>query len=165
MLANQLGVGAADLAELVPELGQFGPDLPRPLSADAESMRFRLFDAVTTLLREEARTKPIVLVLEDVHAADESSLLLCVSWRGHSPTLACWSLGQRAAATVQRPSRSPAPWLSWRDPNGSATFASAASLGRRSPSLSLLREMSPPLAQWSTGSTRGRTATLSSSAK
>ena len=76
MLTNQLGVGAADLAELVPELGQFGPDLPRPLSADAESMRFRLFDAVATLLREEARSKPIVLVLEDVHAADESSLLL-----------------------------------------------------------------------------------------
>jgi tetratricopeptide (TPR) repeat protein len=76
VLINQLGVGAADLAELVPELGQFGPDLPRQLSADAESMRFRLFDAVTTLLREEARTKPIVLVLEDLHAADESSLLL-----------------------------------------------------------------------------------------
>jgi predicted ATPase len=76
MLTNQLGVGAADLAELVPELGEFGPDLPRSLSADAESMRFRLFDAVTTLLREEARAKPIVLVLEDMHAADESSLLL-----------------------------------------------------------------------------------------
>jgi predicted ATPase len=57
-------------------LREFGPDLPRPLSADAESMRFRLFDAVTTLFREQARTKPIVLVLEDVHAADESSLLL-----------------------------------------------------------------------------------------
>jgi hypothetical protein len=64
MLTNQLGAGAADLAEL----GQFGPDLPRSLSADAESMRFRLFDAVTTLVSEEARSKPIVLVLEDVHA-------------------------------------------------------------------------------------------------
>jgi hypothetical protein len=66
MLTNQLGAGAADLAELVPELGQFGPDLPRSLSADAESMRFRLFDAVTTLVSEEARSKPIVLVLEDI---------------------------------------------------------------------------------------------------
>ena len=76
MLATQLGVGAADLAEIVPELRELSPDLPRPLSADAEGLRFRLFDAVTTLLREEARTKPIVLVLEDLHAADASSLLL-----------------------------------------------------------------------------------------
>lgn len=76
MLVTQLGAGAADLAEIVPELRQLGPDLPRPLSADAEGQRFRLFDAVTTLLREEARAKPIVLVLEDLHAADTSSLLL-----------------------------------------------------------------------------------------
>jgi predicted ATPase len=76
VLATQLGVGAADLAEIVPELREYGLDLPRPLSADAEGLRFRLFDAVSTLLREEARTKPIVLVLEDLHAADASSLLL-----------------------------------------------------------------------------------------
>ena len=76
MLATQLGVGAADLAEIVPDLHQLGPDLPRPLSADAEGQRFRLFDAIATLLREEACTKPIVLVLEDLHAADASTLLL-----------------------------------------------------------------------------------------
>jgi tetratricopeptide (TPR) repeat protein len=76
MLTTQLGVGAADLAEIVPELRQLNPDLPRPLSADAEGLRFRLFDAITTLLREEARTKPLILVLDDLHAADASSLLL-----------------------------------------------------------------------------------------
>jgi DNA-binding SARP family transcriptional activator/tetratricopeptide (TPR) repeat protein len=76
MLSAELGVGAADLAEIVPELRQLNPELPRPLSSDAEGQRFRLFDAITTLLREEARTKPLVLVLEDLHAADASSLLL-----------------------------------------------------------------------------------------
>ena len=75
-LATQLGVAAADLAELVPEVRELTPDQSRPLSADAEGLRFRLFDAVSTLLREEAETKPIVLVLEDLHAADTSSLLL-----------------------------------------------------------------------------------------
>jgi DNA-binding SARP family transcriptional activator len=75
-LARQLGVGAADLAEIIPELRELSPDLPRPLSADAEGLRFRLFDAVTTLLRAEAAAKPIVLILEDLHAADASSLLL-----------------------------------------------------------------------------------------
>jgi DNA-binding SARP family transcriptional activator/tetratricopeptide (TPR) repeat protein len=76
MLAAELGAGGADLAEIVPELREFRPEMPRPLSADAEGQRFRLFDAVSTLLREEARTKPIVLVLEDLHAADPTSLLL-----------------------------------------------------------------------------------------
>jgi predicted ATPase len=76
MLARTLGVGAADLAEIIPELRELSPDLPRPLSADAEGLRFRLFDAVTTLLRAEAGAKPIVLILEDLHAADASSLLL-----------------------------------------------------------------------------------------
>jgi predicted ATPase len=165
MLTNQLGVGAADLAELVPELGQFAPDLPRPLSADAESMRFRLFDAVATLLREEARSKPIVLVLEDVHAADESSLLLL---RFVARTVTDARL--LVIATTRSSDRSATePFAGtlagWREPNGSATFASAASLGRRSPTLSQQREMSPPPRHWSTGSTRGRTATLSSSAK
>jgi hypothetical protein len=47
----------------------------------------------------------------------------CVSLRGLSPTRACWSLRQHAAATVQRLSRSPTPWRTWREPNVSATFA------------------------------------------
>jgi DNA-binding SARP family transcriptional activator/tetratricopeptide (TPR) repeat protein len=76
VLARQLGPGAADLAEIIPELREVSPDLPRPLSADAEGLRFRLFDAVTTLLRTEAAATPLVLVLEDLHAADASSLLL-----------------------------------------------------------------------------------------
>jgi DNA-binding SARP family transcriptional activator/tetratricopeptide (TPR) repeat protein len=76
MLATQLGVATADLAELVPEVRELTPDQSRPLSADAEGLRFRLFDAVSTLLRHEAETKPIVLVLEDLHAADPPSLLL-----------------------------------------------------------------------------------------
>jgi predicted ATPase/DNA-binding SARP family transcriptional activator len=75
-LASQLGPGAADLAEIVPEMRDLANDLPRPQSADAEGQRFRLFDTVSTLLREAARTKPIVLILEDMHAADTSSLLL-----------------------------------------------------------------------------------------
>jgi len=44
MLATQLGVGAEDLAEIVSELRQLGPDLQRPLSADAEGQRCRLFE-------------------------------------------------------------------------------------------------------------------------
>ncbi len=45
-------------------------------SADPESVRFRLFDAVTRYLVETARDRPLVIVVDDLHAADAPSLLL-----------------------------------------------------------------------------------------
>src|SRR5947209_12066740 len=58
----------AEVRELFPELGAS----PFP---DAEE-RFQLFDATSRFLRSAARTQPIVLVLDDLHAADTPSLLL-----------------------------------------------------------------------------------------
>jgi len=75
-LRAQLGAGAVDVARIVPELRELVPNLPQPPAIDPEGARFRLFDAVTTLLRNAARNRPIVLVLEDLHAADAPSLLL-----------------------------------------------------------------------------------------
>jgi class 3 adenylate cyclase/tetratricopeptide (TPR) repeat protein len=43
---------------------------------DPESLRFRLFDAAARFLEEAARRRPLVIVLEDLHAADGASLLL-----------------------------------------------------------------------------------------
>jgi class 3 adenylate cyclase len=47
-----------------------------PGGADPDSVRFRLFDAATRFLLDAARLRPLVIVLEDLHAADVSSLLL-----------------------------------------------------------------------------------------
>ena len=44
--------------------------------ANPESARFRLFEEVVARLIEAAREEPLVLVLDDLHAADEPSLLL-----------------------------------------------------------------------------------------
>jgi class 3 adenylate cyclase/tetratricopeptide (TPR) repeat protein len=52
------------------------PDSSAPGSADPDSVRFRLFDAATQFLLDVARLRPLVIVLEDLHAADVSSLLL-----------------------------------------------------------------------------------------
>jgi hypothetical protein len=41
-----------------------------------EHARFRLFEGVATKLRNAARREPILLILDDLHAADRSSLLL-----------------------------------------------------------------------------------------
>ncbi len=43
---------------------------------EAETDRFRLFDAVATLVRVAAEHSPLVVILDDLHAADEPSLLL-----------------------------------------------------------------------------------------
>src|SRR5262249_46738691 len=48
---------------------------PRP-PMDAEGARFRLFDAVATFLRNAGAGQPLMLVLDDLHAADAPSILL-----------------------------------------------------------------------------------------
>ncbi|MEY2932889.1 MAG: hypothetical protein RL033_3638, partial [Pseudomonadota bacterium] len=63
----------AAIAHLLPE--HFGPPLAAPV-ASAEEARFALFLAVRTLLTRAARAQPIVLLFDDLHAADRSSLLL-----------------------------------------------------------------------------------------
>jgi eukaryotic-like serine/threonine-protein kinase len=47
-----------------------------PPAADPEAARFLLFDAVGRFLREVAGAGPVLVVLDDLHAADEPSLLL-----------------------------------------------------------------------------------------
>jgi tetratricopeptide (TPR) repeat protein len=66
---------AADLAELMPDTApaQVAPTFP---IAEPEQARFRLFDAVATVMRGLARHVPLVLILDDLHAADQPSLLL-----------------------------------------------------------------------------------------
>jgi DNA-binding SARP family transcriptional activator len=75
-LGTQLGADAANIAQIVPELRQHFPDLPKPPSLESEGARFRLFDAVAEFLRNASERRPIVLFLDDLHAADTASLLL-----------------------------------------------------------------------------------------
>src|SRR5262245_60860156 len=74
---SRLGVSSAVLAELLPELRERLPDLePAPEVADPKQARFRLLDTTTTFLIEAARTERLVLILDDLHAADAGSLML-----------------------------------------------------------------------------------------
>jgi tetratricopeptide (TPR) repeat protein len=75
-LHRQLGAGAAELAQLLPDLCELFPDLPEPPALASESARFRLFEAAASFLTSAAQGRPLVLVLDDLHAADEPSLLL-----------------------------------------------------------------------------------------
>ncbi len=75
-LSPLLGGRATELAQLLPELEDLYPDLPAPRTLDPDSARFRLFDSVTGFVRNAAQAQTLVLVLDDLHAADEPSLLL-----------------------------------------------------------------------------------------
>jgi DNA-binding SARP family transcriptional activator len=75
-LRERLGVGASDLVPLLPELRSLFPDLEEPDAPDSEGARFRLFEAVAGLLKSVARDRPVVLILDDLHASDASSLLM-----------------------------------------------------------------------------------------
>lgn len=75
-LPSELADGADALAQLLPELGEEVADLSRLPPPETEGARFRLFEAVSSFLRRSTRARPLVLVLDDLHAADEPSLLL-----------------------------------------------------------------------------------------
>ncbi len=70
----RIGAGAAELAELVPELGELAA--ARVPALEPEQARFRRLDAFTTFFCDAAARAPMLLILEDLHAADPSSVLL-----------------------------------------------------------------------------------------
>ena len=76
-LADQLGPGASEIVQLVPDLRRQLPELPTAdVSSDPLQARFRLFDAISSFLRRASRSCPIVIVLDDLNWADEGSLVL-----------------------------------------------------------------------------------------
>jgi tetratricopeptide (TPR) repeat protein len=75
-LARWLGAGGPYVAQVVPEVRDVLPDLPVAPPLDSEQARFRLYDAVSALLKNAAASTPLILVLDDLHWADKSSLLL-----------------------------------------------------------------------------------------
>jgi DNA-binding SARP family transcriptional activator len=75
-LRAELGTGAGELAQILPDLRELFTDLPQPVALESEGARFRLFDAVAEFLRNASKRRPIVLFLDDLHAADAPSLLL-----------------------------------------------------------------------------------------
>ena len=75
-LQHEMGAGAADLAEIIPEVHGKLLDLQPPPQLEPEQARFRLFDSITTFLKASAAHQPLVLVLDNLHWADQPSLLL-----------------------------------------------------------------------------------------
>ena len=67
---------ATQIVRVLPEIRDRFGDLPETTYDDSETARFQLFEALTHLLRAASDASPLVLILDDLHVADEPSLLL-----------------------------------------------------------------------------------------
>ncbi|MCH7737872.1 MAG: AAA family ATPase [Chloroflexi bacterium] len=75
-LTSQLASGGAAIAEIVPELREKLPELGPLSAAEPEQARFRLFDSVATFFKNVSQEQALLFVIDDLHWADDSSLLL-----------------------------------------------------------------------------------------
>lgn len=75
-LREYMGPGASELAQIAPEVRERLPGLRPSPHLEGEQARFRLFDSVIRFVTRCAERQPLLLVLEDLHAGDASSLEL-----------------------------------------------------------------------------------------
>jgi DNA-binding CsgD family transcriptional regulator len=86
-IRSAIGSGGGELTRLLPDLQDQIGELSAPVRADPDTERHRLHMIVTDLLDGVSRRRPILLVIEDGHWADASTLLLLrhlahASWTG-----------------------------------------------------------------------------------
>lgn len=130
------GETAPVLASLVPGLGELSP-LPGATAGD--EARFQLFDAVAGFLDRAAATRLLVVVLDDIHAADRASLLLL------------HFLGRRLRDMRLLVAATSRDLEVERDPDLAELIANIARLGRRLPLGGLEAEEVAALVQQATG--------------
>lgn len=75
-LRDILGDDAAEVAKLVPKLRLVLSDVPAPLELPPEQERRYLLNSLCDVVGRLAAGAPLLLVLEDLHWADESTLVL-----------------------------------------------------------------------------------------
>ena len=72
----RLGPGGVELAQLIPELSDPAPADRDSELGDPETRRYLMFEAVSSLLNAACELGPVLLVLDDLHWADRSTLQL-----------------------------------------------------------------------------------------
>jgi tetratricopeptide (TPR) repeat protein len=72
---EDLGSGASYVAQIAPEVGEFLPDAREfAPSLDSEATRFTAFDATSSFIRAASDRLPILIVFDDLHAADIATI-------------------------------------------------------------------------------------------
>jgi class 3 adenylate cyclase/tetratricopeptide (TPR) repeat protein len=75
-LREELGPGAGELVRLLPDLGERLPGLAPAPSTEAETARYRLFEAVASWLAAASEPRPLLLVVDDMQWASKATTLL-----------------------------------------------------------------------------------------
>jgi class 3 adenylate cyclase/tetratricopeptide (TPR) repeat protein len=75
-LWRALGDVAAEIARIAPELRRVFPDIPPPVELPPELARRYVWNSFGEFVGRAAQGQPLLLVLEDLHWADESTVLL-----------------------------------------------------------------------------------------
>ncbi len=88
-----LGDAAPEMAKLVPELRRRFPDLADPLELPPELQRRYLFNCVVEFIERSCRLRPLAVLLDDLHWADEPTLLLLQHLAQRLPQLSMFIVG------------------------------------------------------------------------
>jgi predicted ATPase len=75
---QRAGDNLVELAQIAPSLRRIFPDISKPLELPPAQQRQYLFQSFSEALARLALTRPQLLVLEDLHWADESTLALLI---------------------------------------------------------------------------------------
>ena len=75
-LRQSLGDVAAEIARIAPALRRVFPDIPPPVELPPELARRYVWNSLGEFMGRAAEGQPLLLVLEDLHWADESTVLL-----------------------------------------------------------------------------------------
>jgi len=75
-LRTALGDSAPEVAKLLPGLRKLFPDIPHPPELPPEQERRYLFNGMLAYMARAAEAQPLLFVLDDLHWADDSTLLL-----------------------------------------------------------------------------------------
>jgi tetratricopeptide (TPR) repeat protein len=104
-LRRLMGEAAPELAKITPRLRRMYPDLPAPLDLPPEEGRLYMFNCVLEFLQRSCRQQPLLLILEDLHSADESTLALLRHLAPHLPAMAILVVGtfREVELDVSRP--------------------------------------------------------------
>lgn len=75
-LRADLGFGAPTIARLVPEIRGRLPETPEPAEIEPQEEGFRLLDAVSEFIGNLSARAPVVVLIDDLHWADDGSLAM-----------------------------------------------------------------------------------------
>ena len=75
-LQAALGDAAPEIARMAPGIRRAIPDLPPPVDLPPDQARRFLWLSIQEFLERAGRSRPLLLVIEDLHWADESTVLL-----------------------------------------------------------------------------------------